>query len=50
MLYDELLISEVQLNPCLWNLSNKEYSNREVKKKKHLTKEQKIYFPIGKQY
>jgi len=29
----ELLISEVQLNPCFWDLSDKEYSNREVKKK-----------------
>jgi len=33
MLDVELLISEVQLNPCLWDLSDKEYSNREVKKK-----------------
>lgn len=33
MLDVELLISEVQSNPCLWDMSDKEYNNREVKKK-----------------
>lgn len=28
----ELLISEVQLNPCKWDLGNKLYSDREEKK------------------
>ena len=48
MLDVELLISEVQSNPCLWDMSDKEYSNREVKKKNMESNSQKYIFQLGR--